>query len=412
MVKKQPKKRGWRKADIGDVEDAMEDDRLVDKLKRGSVKGKGQDDEEGELFTVDTEGSKEHLSAKTRREIARAKLFPPKAPKIGLSASEEAKIARAEGALKTGKSQPSSSSKKGPDVFDLWDAPIAPVKKTFHHPPPKQTPKTLHQKVSAAPAVLPAHEGQSMNPQTEAYEELLCTAAAKQLEAEREDEALDRKMRPFTYELRDLVGEEALKGKSEEEKTQLYQSLKGQQAAEGEEDEGGAAANALKLRLKSQAQRNKERKRKDLDAKQAQQRAQRKLAKSVGDLGAIQKEMMEEEDLQAKKREYKLTQRQKRKELEEKEGVVPHTRRLGRTKFKEEALVVPDAEAASKGLRGMPLKSSAVKERLSSIVRRGMLPAPLSASRGDVIRFKKAKNRLKNSRKYKSPLLRDNLLLR
>ena len=55
-------------------------------------------------------------------------------------------------------------------------------------PTPVHTPRSLHQKVSNAPAVLPAHEGQSVNPQNEAYEDLACMAAAKELEREEEAE--------------------------------------------------------------------------------------------------------------------------------------------------------------------------------------------------------------------------------
>lgn len=427
MPKKQPKKRTWKKADIKDVEDALEDERLIDKMKGKSIAGKERVDEAGDLFTIDTEGSQTHLSNKTRREIARAKLFPAKKANIGLSASEEMKIARAGDRAESAKSMPSSYTKVDyhghkqavqavENIFDLWTTPAEPLKPKFHCPPPKQAPKTLHQKVSAAPAVLPAHEGQSMNPQTESYEELLCTAAARQLEAEREDEALERKMRPVTFELRELVGAEALKKMSEEEKTKLYHELVGKRIAEAEEegdvDGAGNLSKAARLRIKSQALRNKRKTRKEANTRQAQAKAQRKLEKSVGDLGSIQKEIKEDLEMQKQRRDYKLENRRKRKELEEKEGVVPKTRRLGRTKFQEEALVIPDTEAAAKGLRAMPLKTNAVKDRMSSIVRRGMLPAPIEATRGAVVRGRKKNNKVKNGRKYISPLMRDNLLSR
>jgi len=101
-----------------------------------------------------------------------------------------------------------------------------------------------------------------------------------------------------------------------------------------------------------------------------------------------------------------------RRQQEEVEGAVPKHRRLGRTRYADQALVVPEAPTGDKGLRSMPLKGSAIQERISSIVRRGLLPAPPEATRSEAVRRKKAGNKLKNSRKFMSPLLRDNLLLR
>merc|ERR1712217_725983 len=153
-------------------------------------------------------------------------------------------------------------------------------------------------------------------------------------------------------------------------------------------------------------------KRKDVDAKKAQALAQKRLDKSVGTIGTVLKEMKEEETHRQTRRAYKKELRAKRKELEEKTGEVPRNRRLGKDKFSEDAIVVPDAVAAKNGLRAMPLKGCAVKERLSSIVRRGMLDARPEATHGEVDRRKRKNNKLKLSRKYMSPLLRDNLLLR
>jgi len=88
MVKKQPKKRGWRKVKVDDVEEAMEDDRVIGKMKRfdrpEALKGKDGTADASELFTIDTKGSFEGVSATSRREIARAKLFPPKGPNLGV----------------------------------------------------------------------------------------------------------------------------------------------------------------------------------------------------------------------------------------------------------------------------------------------------------------------------------------
>jgi hypothetical protein len=436
MPKKQPKRRAWRKAKIDDVEEAMEDDRLIGRMKRydrpEALKGKDGTADAADLFTIDTKGSFEGVSRKSRREIARAKLFPAKGPNIGLSAAEEAKIERATGSL----GAPRKRAKKGAnesEVFDLWATPdpataatrkakaeeeaaMTVIRKT--QTAPSKVPKTLYQKVSAAPSVIPAHQGQSMNPTERDYEDLACEAAARQLEKEAEAEAIERKLRPITHELRELVGEEELEGLDEEAKIKLYHSLTSSKSGYGEGDaaEDGEASGIIsgkrKREQKSQAQRNREQKRKHLDELQAQKLASRKLEKQVGEVGALLKDIKEKSEFHQKRREYRRAQKEKAFEDEAK-GVSSRHHRLGRARFAEEVLVVPDAEAASKGcMRSMPLKASAIKERLSSIVRRGMLPPPPEASKGEVKRHKSMRNKQKNSRKFISPLLKDNLLLR
>jgi len=432
MVKTTQKRKQWRKAKIEDVEEALEDDRLINKLKRKATNGKTPNADE-ELFTVDTAGSCEGLSGASKRAIARAKIFPPKGPNLGMTATEEAKIARAENKLAAAKS---AKRRKGgePDLFDLWAEPSAKEKErlatereeqrasTVRRAPqtvPSRAPKTLHQKVSAAPAVLPAHEGQSMNPEAKAFEDVACTAAAKELEREAEIEALDRKLRPLSSALRDAAGDEAFRAMDEEAKIKAFRAMAcptavAAEEAGGDEEDGPAAEErrAKQQRTKAQSIRNREKRRKNIDAKQAQIKAQKKLEKSVGDLGAIQKEMKQEEAWKEGRRAYKESVREQRKHAEATQGVVPKGRRLGRTKFEEETIVVPDAEAASKGLRAMPLRSgTAVHERISSIMRRGMLPAPPENSRQELVRRKKKISKLRRGRKFISPLLRDNVLL-
>lgn len=424
MVKKQPKRRAWRKAEISDVEEALEDERLVAKLKTKAKKGQN-DFEGGELFSVDTKGTGEGLSGKTRRELARAKLFPPKGPKLGLSAAEEAKVDETMGALAA---RGKAAKPSGPDVYDLWAAPAPHVLakqaakvegfriRKLAKPIPLTIPKTLHQKVGSGPAVLLAHEGQSVNPDTTALEELTCLAAAKQLEKEEEADAHARQLRPMTRELLDNLGADAVRGLSDAEKIQKYRDLVCQSGEVGNEEGGEAIERkAVKNKQKSQAQRNKEKKRKVVDSKQAQLQAQKKLEKSVGQIGAILKEMKQEEEWQEERRKYRQDLKRQRKEHERVDGIVPKRRRFGRGTVVEEEIVVPDVDSSTGGLRGMSLKGSAgsaVKDRLASILRRGLLPAPPEAHRGEVVRRKAALGKLKRRRKPMSPLLRDNLLLR
>lgn len=335
-----------------------------------------------------------------------------------MSAAEELKVEKAERKLATQK--PPTS--KGKEVFDLWGAP-APTPATGIEPPkksefsalrgrkyaPKSVPKTLHEKVGVAPAVLPAHEGQSMNPEVNAYDDLTFTAAAQELERQRESQELDRKIKPMTHELRDAMGT-GLADMSEQAKVEKLRELVCKSSVDDGDYEG--AGQHVKGRRKSQAQRNKQQKQKVLDEEHAQEVAQRRLEKSVGEVGAILKEMKEEEDLAKQRKAYKQNLQVEKRKLEETQGVVPKRRRLGRTAFTEKALVVPDAEAGAKGMRATSLKGSAIQDRLSSIMRRGLMPAPPEASRSEAVRLSKKKGRLNRSKKHISPLMRESLLNR
>lgn len=436
MVKKEPKRRAWRKAKIEDVEDANEDDRLVKRLKSqgGGKKRKGApvDGEEDEadageeeaggdeLFTVDTAGSSEGISMRQRRIIARERLFPTKPERLGMSAAEAAKVERAEKRL-PGVKLPSRP--KGPEVFDLWGAPATANTAASSKPSedflcirarkylPHSVPGTVNQKVGKAPAVVPAHEGQSANPEASAYEDLACTAAARELEREQAEEELDRKIRPLTHSLRDLAGPEALKGLSDAEKVELYRKLMLKERAEDEAED-------ISLREgrggheKSQAQKNRKKKQKVKEEHESQKAQQRRLEKSVGEVGALLKELKAEDDIVATRKQYRSQLAAEKLRMEREEGVVPRRRRLGRTNFVERALVVPDADTARKGFRAARLKGSAIHERLSSIMRRGMLPAPPEASRSEAVRHGKRNVRKQKMRKYISPLLRDGTMLK
>jgi len=415
---KKPNKKSWRKADISDVEDALEDERLVDRIKKETMKGKKILNKGDELFTVDTKGSSEGVSRADRREAARAKLFPAKV-RLGMSAAEEGKLARAEERLERQKPQP----KRNNSAFDLWDS--GPDRKEEPEFPllrvdamktmrPQSVPKHMHSKPSNIPAVLPAHEGQSMNPVDAAYEDVVCKAAAQQIGHEHKAEVAERKMQPITKELSDLLGEVKVEQMSEEEKMQAYKEHFCQTSSKEEDKcdenaEGGIDAQqsrAVKIKEKSLSKRKKTARSKDLEGLRKQEHDRRKLEKSVGELGVIKKQLKEEEEQLQARREYRETMRAKRKQNEMEDGTVPHHRRLGKHKFRERAIIVPDAEGLHKGLRAMPLQQCAIHERLSSIVRRGMMPAPPQMNKEQVAKKRQERNRIKRSRKFISPLMR------
>lgn len=126
----------------------------------------------------------------------------------------------------------------------------------------------------------------------------------------------------------------------------------------------------------------------------------------MGELGAIKKQLQEEEEQLQARRDYRDTMRAKRKQNEMEDGTVPHNRRLGKHKFRDQAIIVPDSEGLHKGLRSMPLQGCAIQERLSSIVRQGMLPALPQMTKEEVAKKKQERNRFKRSRKFISPLMR------
>eukprot|EP00913_Durusdinium_trenchii_P017283 g16253.t1 len=334
---------------------------------RQALKGSTTEQEDLEaLFTVDTKGSFEGVSQASRRELARRKIFPEKPPKLGLTGSEEAKVERTLQRLANRREEP----KKGPEVFDLWSMPTKAEQwkaekddeelggfriRKQPKPMPVHTPKTLHQQVSSAPAVLPAHEGQSVNPHNDAYEDLACMAAAKELEKEQEAKLLYRTQRPITAELKDALGDDAVNAMDEPTRIETYRKLFCADAPKQEEGETEEAyeKRIAKFKRKSQSQKNKERKRKFMDHKQAQLKAQRRLEKSVGEVSFILKDLKEEEHLQNERKAYRQAMRQQRKDLEVQNGIMDPTTRLGRGKAPEE-----DS-----------------RYRLSSILRRGLLPS-------------------------------------
>lgn len=420
--KNQKKSRGWAKADVADVEEALEDNQIIEKLKK-----KAPEDGSGlsELFSIDTKGSCEGLSRSSRREIARAKIFPVKGPNIGLSAAEHQKIERARSKLiaRRREANVKKKVKKAPEFHDIWSesAPSSGPKplqgtqvgrkvKPAAGPHPPQKPGTMNKKEGLAPAVMVPHEGQSINPEYSAFEDLTVGAAEKHLLKEEQEQKIEARLRPITSELRQLVGAEKLKGMSDDEKMKLYLELTGKKI----EDKDVEPADAHKKKWsKSAAARSKMHQTKKYTAKEIQRRQDAKLEKSVGDIGAIMKELQAADVASKSKKEKKAEMHREQIETERKAGVVPKKRRLGNTPFDEPAQEIPDYEAAGGGLRSMPLTgSNAVKDRLSSIVRRGMLTANPEATHGLAARHKRAANRKKNMRKFVSPLMRSNLLLR
>lgn len=411
MIKK---RRAWRKNKLEDVEEAMEDDRAAKKLKRTVDPKDGSLDE---LFSIDVKGDAD-VQPLTRRAKARAKLFGPKEPKIPISACEEARIERAERALEVKRPE-----KIEPAMVDIWSSPKAagPVKdRTVMMPAkafPSKPPKTMHQKVGIAPAVIPAHEGQSLNPHAQAYEELVCMATAAELQHEQQESEQKRKDRPVTTELVDSLGQEKVDEMDEAARVEAWAALRqgGADTSTAQDDhlQRGQVKRSGKRKL--QAARNKSMRNKTIFFKEGQKQTQRKLDKSVGEVGNILKELEAEEVWQKARRTYKNNLKENALELERKTGVVSKRRRLGRTLFSEESLVVPDVSAVGKGLR-QRLQCSAIQDRFVSIVRRGMLPPPPEKSASEVVRQKYLKDQSRRARKTKtrviSPLLQTSLLLK
>jgi hypothetical protein len=243
-----------------------------------------------------------------------------------------------------------------------------------------------------------------LNPEVGSYEDLVCTAAARELDREKQEQELERSLHPLTHELKEMIGEDKMKDLDDSKKIEMYLSLKGQKA--GEQDVDDAAPPHVRHRQKSQAQKNKAKKNRLKDEAASQEKQQRCLEKSVGEVGSLLKEMKQEKELSETRRKNRANIQAEKRRLEETEGVVPKKRQLGRAAFEERALIVPDVETAKKGLRAARLKDSAIHERVSSIMRRGLLPAAPVGSKSELVRHTKRSARLKRSRKFISPLLR------
>lgn len=424
---KQEKKKNWKKVDIADVEEALEDERLTKRLARQMDKGKAGQLEE--LFTIDTTGDlgKTPKTRSSTKAAAQAKIMSWKRERIGTSANELAKMERA----KAGESMRESTKRKlkaqadsESSPFDVWgvDANSLAPNSKLHLPAASgmlekravKVPKTLGKKMTDAPAVVLPHEGQSMNPATEVYSELAFKVAADEMEKQFQEQALDRKLKPITHTLRELADPKELEGLDEQGKLKLFRKLtlgaeaaqvEDEDAQEGQEGSISVGKNGVLQKRKTQADRNKDKRRKLREQQQLKEQQQKKLYKSVGAVGAMLKEMKAKAEDSKTKAAFIKEEKAKVKELEKK-GIIKKMK-IGRIYYEEAgAEIAASADDGKRGLRAMPLRSQTIHDRVSSVFRRGMLQQPPASSKLQMHRIKKHTRAKLVRRKFVSPLLK------
>lgn len=420
----QEKKKNWKKVNIKDVEDALEDERITKKLAKKMEDG-GITTEE--LFTIDTSGDLgKKKSYRTRKAEARDKMMSWKTPRVGRSANEIAKIERAAAGATT-----SSSTKRKlkaeaadeHDPFDVWagDAlKVAPKGQKYlqtasGHLEKRaiKVPKTLGKRISDAPAIVVPHEGASINPSQDVYSELAYSITAQEMEKQFQEQALDRKLKPVTHTLRDLADPKELEGLDEAGKLALFRKLtlgaKAAEIADDEDQEGGddsvtVNANGVLQKRKTQAERNKDKRRKLREQQQLKEAQQKKLGKSVGAIGTLLKDMKAKADDSTTKTAFVKEAKARDKELEKK-GIIKKMK-IGRIYYEDKTADIGRVDDGKRGLRAMPLQSLAIGDRMSSVYRRGMLQQPPASSKLQMHRLKKFTRAKLVRRKFVSPLLK------
>lgn len=426
----QERKKKWKKVNIEDVEEALEDERITKRL------AKKMGDGTEELFTIDTTGDlgKKPKTYGSRKAAAQSKILSWKRERVGTSANEIAKIERAD----AGTSMRESTKRKlkaetlnENSPFDIWavDAKAVAPKAKMHLPAssgmlekrPVKVPKTLGKKISDAPAIVVPHEGQSINPSAENYDDLAFKITADEMEKQFQEQALDRKLKPVTHTLRELADPKDLEGLDEKGKLELFRRLtlgadsheiQDNDAEQGEEGSITIGKNGVLQKRKTQAERNKDKRRKLREQQQLKEQKEKKLSKSVGAIGSMLKEMKTKSEDSKTKAAFNKEAKARDKELEKK-GIIKKMK-IGRIYYEEKSADIPEsADAGKKGLRAVSLRGQAIEDRISSVFRRGMLQQPPASSKLQMHRIKKHTRAKLVKRKFISPLLKgeNNLLI-
>ncbi len=282
---------------------------------------------------------------------------------------------------------------------------------------PKNLPKMLGKTSSLAPAVVvPFKSGVSINPGQQAYDEIVDEIVAKEVsKMDAETEGL-RKRKPMTAKLKDHYTDEELKAMDEATKIREYKRLMLKKEGEesgAEESDGEAGCNSDKKldmqrkkmkpnERKTKAQRNKEKRHAESLKQMSSAKRQKLLEKSIGQIPNLVREIEKENKAKGQEKEYNNSLKQEAIELEKK-GIIVNPKKVGRNKFTEEVLDVP--QKATSSLRTAQV-GSAVKDRLQSLHRRNMGELPPEFNRSTLLRVrKKGKRKTRNHKLSERSLL-------
>jgi hypothetical protein len=388
MVRQRKEK--WRKV-------APEVDRALDKR---AAEAAMQDRED--LFTVDTTGSLAGLSRSVRKAIAKDPTGSGKKP---LSRQEKAKVAKA------ARSRP-MPKKAEPEVFDAW-APKPAVEKKLAYPVRRIEDelkagrgRSGFESTSKAPAIMPPEAGHSVNPSAEDIETVFARAAAVEFEKERETELRNRRSRPVTHALLEEFEPEELAKMTDAEKQAHYlKRVRTEEAQDGDIELPVKKATAKKTR----AQINKELRRQAAEAEETRARKQKKLDKSVGEVGAIIK-AFKSKDAEREAQKAFETEAKAKEEEDIRAGRLTKVPRIGRNTYEEAPIeVVYDADER-RTLRSAT-KVSAIRTCADSYYRRNMLEARPENSRANARFLQKRVRKAEKKNRFVAKEYRDKSLL-
>lgn len=278
---------------------------------------------------------------------------------------------------------------------------------------PGRVPKTLAQKVSVSPAVLPPEAGHSINPASEDYAAVFTKAAEVEFEKDRVEEKQRRKSRPVTTYLTELYGKEIVSAMTPTEKLNKYIELVRPKPKAAFDDilmeKELEPPTKRSTKPKTIAQRNKQLRTKVLERFESVDRKQRKLDKSIGEVGRVKKDLTKKDDMDSQFREQRAKKKAEEEERERK-GSKVNAKRIGKHTFQPGALeVVYDADSR-KTVREAA-KVSAISTCAESYYRRNMLEATPENSRANARRVMKRVRKAKVKNRYVDPLMRDQSLL-
>nr|XP_011446756.2 ribosome biogenesis protein NOP53 isoform X1 [Crassostrea gigas]XP_011446757.2 ribosome biogenesis protein NOP53 isoform X2 [Crassostrea gigas] len=388
------KKKAWRKVDITDVEEFLEDERLQERT--GGLVAEKLD---AELFTLERKAPatatedpvpkkkrrKEpkvlkcysHLMPDPKIKLARKpqpsrKVKDKQAPHIKekvLSGVKTQKELKAEDQRKLVQEKRLKKDRtKGSIVvasYNLWDdepkKPVDPFAKPLVKRPKRKAPSDL-------PAVQVPHPGASYNPDYEDYQELL----SKAHEVEEKKLLEEKKLQKFEEEIK-KVDPKTL------ERTwlsEMSEGIKDKEELKEEEEDGDDAINAEDLdrisvnppvrreSKKTRTQRNKEKKKKMQEKLKAQGKMDKTKANEIFRLKSMKAELDEREaDLQRKAQE--------RRQKWQSQGL--QTRKLGRLKFEEPLLEIKLSGELEGSLRKLKPEGNLFVDRMKSFEKRNIM---------------------------------------
>merc|ERR1711964_508857 len=150
---------------------------------------------------------------------------------------------------------------------------------------------------------------------------------------------------------------------------------------------------------------NKEARRKVLQAQESQAMRNKKLSKSIGEVGTYLKEIKAEDSRRTQDKEYKL-QVKAQQEEEVKKGLCTMTKRISKHAYQEPALEVV-SDAADRSTLREAAKVSAVNTCMDSFYRRNILEAPPPNSRANARFMKKRVRKIVQKNRYIAKERRD-----